>query len=325
MKVCCIYKTGGTGVLTFEDFPIGEVKNNEILVKINYAGLNFIDIYFREGIYTPPQFPFVLGKEGIGTVVAVGKGVTNFKQDDTVVFSDCVTGSYAQYAIVKETLAIKIDNKLDKKEVVASFVQGLTAHYLITASYQIKPKDKILVHAASGGVGLLLIQMAKLKGAYVIGTVSNSQKAQLAKSYGADEVIVYTDYQFKDKIMASTNKKGCNVVYDSVGKPTFEQSLAVTCMRGTVVLYGQSGGVVPPFDLNRLNAAGSLFVTRPTLFHHIANYDEYLQRASDIFDWINTGKLNIKIYQIFPFEQIPQAHNVIEQRLSTGKILIKIS
>ncbi len=280
MKAIQVFKPGGPEALTHVDLPIPEPKTNEAVVEIKAAGVNFIDVYYREGRY-PAPLPFTVGQEGAGVVTAVGSDVTNLKVGDRVAYTG-VLGSYAEYAAVPEDRLVGIPNDLDFKQAAAAMLQGMTAHYLSHSTYPIKQGDTVLIHAAAGGVGLLLVQMAKHLGARVIGTAGSEAKAQLARDAGADEVILYTTQDFESETQRLTDGKGVDAVYDGVGKTTFEKDLNVLRLRGYLVLYGASSGAVPPFDLMLLNKKGSLYVTRPSLHHYVHTREELEKRSGDV-------------------------------------------
>jgi len=320
MKAIRIDKYGGPEVLTSEDVPIPEPKSGEARVKIEAIGLNFIDIYQRAGLY-PLQTPVTLGMEGAGVVDAIGDGVSEVKVSDRVAYA-MILGSYAEYAIVPAAKLAPLPVKLDMKSAAALMLQGMTAHYLTHSTYALKRGDTALVHAAAGGVGLLLIQVAKMLGARVIGTVSTEAKAQLAKDAGADEIILYTQTDFLTEVKKLTDGKGVHVVYDSVGATTFDKSLDCLRPRGCLALFGQSSGPVGPFDPGKLAAKGSLFLTRPTLAHYLLDRAELLARANDLFQWTASGKLRLRVETTFPLQEIAEAHRLLEGRKTTGKVVL---
>ena len=290
MKAIQVPKTGGVEVLTLVDVPTPEPKPNQVVVKIAAAGVNYIDVYFRQGSY-PVTPPFILGQEASGVVSAVGSDVKDFKVGDRVAYTG-ITGAYAEYEAVPADRLVRVPAGITDHQAAAAMLQGMTAHYLTHSTYPLKKGDIALIHAAAGGVGLLLVQMAKNLGARVIGTVSTEEKAKLAREAGADDVIFYTTQDFEAETKRLTDGKGVHVIYDGVGKTTFDQDLNVLRPRGYLALFGASSGPVPPFELNRLAQKGSLFVTRPTLVHHIASHEELQQRAADVFGMIASGKLN---------------------------------
>jgi len=320
MKAIRVHTPGGAEALRYEDVPTPTPGAGQALVKIEAAGLNFIDIYMRTGLYKNP-LPFTPGQEGAGSVEAVGPNVSEVKVGDRVAYTG-VTGAYAAYAIVPSARLVKLPEGTDARTGAAAMLQGMTAHYLAHSTYPLKASDTALVHAAAGGVGLLLVQMAKRGGARVFGTVSTEAKAKLAKEAGADEVIRYTEQDFEAEVKRLTNGRGVEVVYDSVGKTTFEKSLNCLVPRGYLVLYGQSSGPVPAFDLAQLGAKGSLFITRPTLGHYTLTREELLQRSGDVLGWIRSGQLKLRIEQTFPLSDAAEAHQRLEGRLTTGKLLL---
>ena len=297
-----------------------EPKTGEARVKIEASGLNFIDIYHRTGLY-PLKTPFTLGMEGAGIVDAVGDAVTEVKKDERVAYA-MVPGSYAEFAIVPAAKLVPVPGNIDAKTAAAIMLQGMTAHYLTHSTYQLKKGDTTLVHAAAGGAGLLLVQLAKMRGARVIGTVSTETKAELARQAGADELILYTQSDFLAEVKKITGGQGVHVVYDSVGATTFDKSLDCLKPRGYLVLFGQSSGPVPPFDPGKLSAKGSLFLTRPTLAHYTLDRAELLQRAGDLFGWIQSGALKPRIERVFPLKDVADAQRQLEARKTTGKVLL---
>src|SRR5262245_57217312 len=287
MKAVRVHKHGGADALVLDDVAIPEPKAGEARVKIEASGVNFIDIYHRTGLY-PLQTPFTLGTEGAGVVDAVGDGVTEVKKGDRVAYA-MIPGSYADYAVLPGARLAPVPAGVDAQAAAAAMLQGMTAHYLTRSTYALKQGDTTLIHAAAGGVGLLLIQAAKMLGARVIGTVSTEAKAQLAKQAGADEVILYTQQDFLGEVKRLTDGRGVEVVYDSVGATTFDKSLDCLRPRGYLVLFGQSSGPVPSLDPGKLAAKGSLFRTRPTLAHYTLDRADLLPRAGDLFSWIQWG------------------------------------
>ena len=320
MKAVRVHQNGGPEVLRYEEIPVPEPGAGEARVKIEAVGLNYIDIYQRTGLY-PLKVPFTLGMEGAGIVDAVGANVVEVKKGDRVAYSMHL-GSYAEYAVVPAWKLVPLPRSIDSRSAAAVMLQGMTAHYLTRSTYPLKKGETALVHAAAGGVGLLLIQVAKRTGATVFGTVSTEEKAKLAREAGADEVILYTQTDFLTEVKRLTNGAGVHVVYDSVGKDTFEKSLDCLRPRGYLVLFGNSSGPVPPFDLGRLAAKGSLFVTRPTLIHYASNREELLQRSGDLFKWIANGELKLRIDKTFALKDAAEAHRQLEARKTTGKVLL---
>jgi NADPH2:quinone reductase len=320
MKAIQVQKTGGPEVLTQVDLPVPKAKSNEAVVKIAASGVNFIDVYFREGRY-PATLPFTDGQEAAGTVTEVGGDVKSVKVGDRVAYSN-VMGTYAEYAAVPADRLVRVPDKITDQQAAAAMLQGMTAHYLINTTYPLKKGETSLIHAAAGGVGLLLVQMAKNIGAHVIGTVGTEEKAKLAREAGADEVIVYATQDFEAETRRLTGGKGVHVVYDGVGKSTFEKGLNVLRPRGYMVLFGGASGPVPPFDPIVLSQKGSLFVTRPSLIHYVALREELEQRSGDVFAMIAAGKLKLRISQTYKVEEVQQAHRDLEGRKTTGKILL---
>jgi NADPH:quinone reductase len=320
MKAVQVKQTGGPEVLTFADLPIPTPKANEAIVKIAASGVNFIDVYFREGRY-PAQLPFVDGQEGAGTVTEVGSDVKSLKPGDHVAYSN-VLGSYAEYAAVPADKLVKVPAGLDDQQAAAAMLQGMTAHYLVYSTYPLKKGETALIHAAAGGVGLLLVQMAKNIGARVIGTAGSEEKARLAKDAGADEMIVYTKQDFEAETKRLTGGKGVDVIYDGVGKSTFDQDLNLLRPRGYLVLFGGASGAVPPFDPIKLAQKGSLFLTRPSLMHYVATREELEKRAGDVLGWIAAGKLKLRIEHKYKLADAQQAHRDLEARKTTGKLLL---
>ena len=320
MKAVRIHTPGGPEVLAYEDVPEPRPKAGEAVVKVDAAGLNYIDVYYRSGLYKA-ELPMTLGMEAGGVVTAVGPNVTEVKVGEKVAYTG-VPGAYAQYAAVPAQRLVTLPAGVSTKQGAAAMLQGMTAHYLACSTYPLKKGDTCLVHAAAGGVGLLLVQIAKMRGARVIGTVSTEEKAKLAREAGADEVIFYTKQDFEAEVKRLTSGKGVQVVYDAVGKTTFEKGLSCLAPRGTMVLYGQSSGPIGVFDPQILSAKGSVFLTRPSLFHHIATREELLARAGDVLGWIRDGKLRLRTEFEFPLKEAAEAHRALEGRKTTGKVLL---
>ena len=320
MKAIQVSQVGGPEALEFVDLPVPDPKPNEAVVQVEASGVNFIDVYFREGRY-PAPLPFINGQEAAGLVVAVGTDVTTLRIGDRVAYTGAL-GSYAEYAAVSADRLVKIPEELDFNQAAAAMLQGMTAHYLSHTTYPIKSGDSVLIHAAAGGVGLLLVQMAKHLGARVIGTAGSSAKAQLARDAGADEVINYTEQDFETETQRLTEGKGVQVVYDGVGKDTFARDLKVLSPRGYLVLFGGASGAVPPFDLLELTKHGSLFVTRPSLQHYVATRAELEQRANDVLQMIFRGDLKLRIHKTYRLAEAAQAHRDLEGRKTTGKLLL---
>jgi len=320
MNAIQVKRAGGPEVLELVKLPVPEAKGAEAVVKIVAAGVNFIDVYYREGRYKAVM-PIVPGQEAAGDVVAVGTNVTNLKVGDRVAYT-MVLGSYAEYSAVATDRLVKIPEGVSYQQAAAAMLQGMTAHYLSHDTYPLKKGETALVHAASGGTGLLLVQMAHGIGARVIGTVSTEEKAKLAREAGADDVILYTQTDFEAETRRLTGGRGVDVVYDSVGKTTFEKGLDILRPRGYMVLFGGSSGPVPPFDLIQLSQKGSLYVTRPTLTHYVATREDLEMRAGAVFSMIATGKLKLRIAHTYPLKDATQAHRDLEARRTTGKLLL---
>jgi len=320
MKTIRIHQFGGLEVLAHDEVQVPEPGEGEARVKIEATGVNFIDIYHRIGRYQG-TLPLTLGQEAAGIVDAVGPKVTDVKIGDRVAYAS-VQGSYAEYAIAPAWRLVPIPAGVDAQHAAAVMLQGMTAHYLTHSTYPLKTGETALVHAAGGGTGQLLVQIAKRRGARVIGTVSTSEKAALAREAGADEVINYTQTDFDVEVKRLTNNAGVDVVYDSVGKDTFDKSLNCIRRRGYMVLFGASSGAVAPIDPQTLNAKGSLFLTRPFLAHYTADRAELLGRVNDLFKWIAAGELKVRIDKTFPLTEAAEAHRYLEGRQSKGKIIL---
>jgi len=320
MKAIQVSQVGGPEVLTLVDVATPELKPNEALIQIKAAGVNFIDVYFREGRY-PAPLPFINGQEAAGVIVEVGPDVKTFRPGDRVAYVGRL-GSYAEFASVPAGQLVRIPGELDFDQAAAAMLQGMTAHYLTHGSYPVKQGDTVLIHAAAGGVGLLLVQLAKRAGARVIATAGSDEKAQLARDAGADELIIYTQQDFEIETRRLTDGQGVHAVYDGVGKDTFQKDLKVLRPRGYLVLFGGASGAVPPLDLMQLTQHGSLFVTRPKLSDYIATRDELEQRANDILQLIVRGELKLRIHQRYPLAEAQQAHRDLEGRKTTGKLLL---
>ena len=320
MKAIVIEKTGGPEVLTYKDTAPPSPKSGEALIKISAIGVNFIDVYHRTGLY-PQTLPFIPGMEAAGTVEAVGPDVQDLKVGDRVAYA-MMAGAYAEYAVVPAARLVPLPGGIEMETAAAAMLQGMTAHYLTTSTYQLKSGHTALIHAAAGGVGLLLIQMAKRLRVRVIGTVSTEAKAALAREAGADEVILYTEQDFEAETKKLTEGRGVQVVYDSVGKDTFLKSLNCLAPRGMLALFGASSGPVPPFDPGLLAQKGSLFLTRPTLGHYAATRDELVWRAGEVLGWVRSGELKLRIGKTFPLAEASEAHRQLEGRKTTGKVLL---
>jgi NADPH2:quinone reductase len=320
MKAIQVKKTGGPEALELVDIPVPQAKPNEAVVKVAAAGVNFIDAYHREGRY-PVPLPFVIGQEGAGTVSSVGAEVKTVKEGDRVAWAG-VMGSYAEYAVVPAERLVKVPSGVTDREAAATMLQGMTAHYLAYTTFPLKRGDTALVHAAAGGVGLLLVQMAHNIGVRVIGTVSTEEKAKLAREAGADEIIFYTKDDFESETKRLTENKGVDVVYDSVGKTTFVKGLNVLRPRGMMVLFGGSSGPAPALDPIVLTQKGSLFLTRPSMNQYVATRAELEMRANALFEMIADKKLKLRIEHIYPLQEAQQAHRDLEGRKTTGKLLL---
>jgi NADPH2:quinone reductase len=320
MKAIQVKQTGGPEVLQLVDLPVPQPKPNEAVVKIAASGVNFIDVYQREGRYKQP-LPFVLGQEGAGAVTSVGPDVKSVKPGDRVAWTG-ILGSYAEFAAVPAERLVQVPSGVSDQQAAAAMLQGMTAHYLIHDTFPLKRGQTALVHAAAGGVGLLLVQMAHDLGSRVIATVSTDEKAKLARQAGADDIILYTQADFEAETKRLTGGHGVDVVYDGVGKTTFEKGLNVLRPRGMMVLFGGSSGAVPPFDLVQLSQKGSLYVTRPTLANYIASTEELQARSSAVFEMIAKGKLKLRIEHTYPLADAATAHRDIEGRKTTGKLLL---
>ncbi len=320
MKAIRIHANGGPEVLRYEEVPQPAPGPGQALVQVAASGVNYIDTYHRGGLYRLP-LPATLGQEGAGTVSAVGPAVADLKIGDRVAWTG-VQGSYAEYVLAPADRLVRLPPALSLEQAAAAMLQGMTAHYLACATFPLKPSDACLVHAAAGGVGLLLVQIAKLRGARVIGTVSTEAKAALARQAGADHVILYQHGDFVAEVKRLTGDRGVQVVYDSVGRTTFDRSMDCLARRGMLVLFGQSSGPVGTFDPQVLNQKGSLFLTRPTLGHYTASREALLTRAGEVFGWIAGGKLELRIYARYPLERAADAHRDLESRKTAGKLLL---
>jgi NADPH2:quinone reductase len=320
MNAIRIHDTGGPEVLRVEEVPTPEPGPGQVLVRLEAAGVNFIDVYHRTGLYRVP-LPFGLGLEGAGIVEAVGAGTTEPHVGARVAWANG-PGSYSTHAVVAADRVVPVPTAVDGRSAAALMLQGMTAHYLTHSTRPLGAGDTCLVHAGAGGVGLLLIQMAKRRGARVFATVSTEEKERLARDAGADEVILYTKETFSTETRRLTGGGGIQVVYDSVGRDTFAGSLDSLAPRGMLVLYGQSSGPVAPLDLQVLSAKGSLFVTRPSLFHYVAGRDELLSRCRDLFSWLQGGALRLRIGATFRLSDAAEAHRQLEARKTTGKVLL---
>ncbi len=320
MHAIQVRQHGGPEALEYVEVEKPKPKDGEALVRLEYIGVNFIDVYHRTGLYKLP-LPLIPGSEGAGVVEEVGPGVTVVKKGDRVAYA-MARGAYAEYAAVPAEMLVPIPNSVDFKTAAAAMLQGMTAHYLAISTHPLKNGDTALIHAGAGGVGGLLIQVAKMRGARVLTTVSTDEKARVAKDLGADEIINYKDQDFETEVMRLTENKGVNVVYDSVGKTTFDKSLNCVRRRGLLALFGQSSGAVPPFDPNRLAKNGT-FLTRPSLGHYTADRQELLWRAGEVLSWIASGKLRLRIDRELPLCDAAEAHRLLEGRKAMGKLLLR--
>jgi len=319
MKAVQITECGGPEVMRLRDVADPVPGEGAALVQLQAVGVNFTDTYSRSGV-NPPRLPWIVGVEGAGVVRKVGLGVANVKEGDLVAYSG-VPGSYAELAAVPAGRLVKLPQGLDARAGAAAMLQGMTAHYLCHSTYKVQRGDKVLVHAGAGGVGLLLIQMVKRLGGFVFTTVSTAAKAELARGAGADQVILYTQQDFADEVKKATSGQGVQVVYDAVGKTTFDQSISCLARRGYMVLYGQASGPVPPID-PRILGAGSRFLTRPGLADYTVTREELEQRAGDVLGWVKSGELKLRVEHVFPLSQAPEAHRQLESRATTGKVLL---
>ena len=327
MRAVRLHELGGPDVLRYEEIPAPQPKTGEVLVRVAAAGVNYLDIYYRSGFHWGGHhgraLPYIPGAEAAGTVVDLSADVKEVKIGDRVVYgisNGC--GSYAELHALPAWHLCKIPQSIEFKDAAAIMLQGMTAHYLTYSTYRVKPMDTVLIHAAAGGTGLLLVQIAKMHGARVFGTVSNDEKARLAQAAGADATINYVEEDFAAEIRKLTDGKGVNAVYDSVGKATFEKNLDCLAPLGSLIIFGQASGPVPPFDTSILNAKGSLTLARPSLTHNVASHADVLWRAGDLFNWLSEGKLTVRVGEIYRLYQAADAHRLLESRKSAGKILL---
>lgn len=323
MRAVRIHAHGGADALAVEQVAVPRPGPGEALVRLETAGVNFVDVYKREGLYKLP-LPATLGEEGAGTVVATGEGVREVREGDRVAWA-MHTGAYAEYALVPAWKLVPLPPGVSTAQGAAVMLQGMTAHYLATSTWPLKEGERCLVHAAAGGVGLLLVQIARRLGAEVIGTVGSDEKAELARGAGAHHVIVYTRQDFVAEVRRLTSGRGVHVIYDSVGRTTFLPGLDLIAPRGMMVLFGQSSGPVAPLDPQALNSRGSLFLTRPTLAHYAATREELLWRAGDLFSWMERGELSVRVGAEFPLADVGAAHSALEGRRTTGKVLLSVA
>jgi len=319
MKVVKVYEQGPPEVLRYEDAPEPELVENSAIVKLDAVGVNFTDVYLRSGLHKT-ELPIVPGQEAAGVVAAIGAGVKGLKVGDSVAYTG-VLGAYAQYALVPAWRLVRVPHGLQEADAAAVLLQGMTAHYLSHDTFPLRKGHRILIHAGAGGVGLLLIQMAKRLGAYVITTTSTEEKAALAKEAGADVVIIYTKQDFEEEVKKLAGGAGLDVVYDSVGKTTFEKSLRCLARRGWMVIFGQSSGLVPPVSTIDL-ANGSKFLTRPMLPDYTSTREELEKRANEVFEMVRTKKLKVRVFKTLPLSQAVEAHRLLEGRQTTGKLLL---
>jgi NADPH2:quinone reductase len=319
-----IHKTGGTEVLTFEDVDIARPGAGEVLVRQTAIGINFIDIYHRTGLYPLPSYPAGLGLEAAGVVEQVGEGVNTFKPGDRVAYCGGATGAYATYRVLPASLLVKIPENVSDETAAAVMLKGLTAHYLLRNTFRIQKGDTIVIHAAAGGVGLLVCQWAKYLGATVIGTVSTNAKAALAQQHGCDHAIIYTRDNVPQRVKEITQGKGADVVYDSVGRTTFMDSLDCLAKFGMLVSFGQSSGPIPPFDISVLSQKGSLYLSRPTLFHHMADPKEYAANASELFALVEQNMLKVFIGDTYGLKDVAKAQSDLEGRKTTGALVLTV-
>jgi NADPH2:quinone reductase len=321
MKAIRIHQHGGPEVLAYEEVPDPTPQQGQAVVRIEAAGLNFVDVYFRTGLYKGPALPFVPGQEAAGTVTAVGPGVSEVAVGDRVAYVG-VQGAYAELAAVPAARLVKLPAGVSPRQAATVLLQGITAHYLALSTYPLKAGDACIVHAAAGGVGQLLCQIAKLRGARVFATVSTEEKAKIAREAGADEVILYSHQDFSAEVKRLNGGRGVEVIYDGVGKATFEKGLDTLLPRGMMVLFGQASGPVPPFDPGILNQKGSLYLTRPSMGHYVADRNELVWRTGDLFGWIAAGQLALSLGRELPLAQAADAHRALEGRQTTGKVLL---
>ena len=320
MKAVRVDQPGEAEAMRLVEVPEPRPREGEVLVRAEAAGVNFIDVYHRSGAY-PLTFPLIPGQEAAGTVIEVGAGVTEFAVGDRVAFSSG-SATYAEFVSIPAARVVPVPDGVTTRQAAAVMLQGITAHYLSTATYALQAGDTCLVHAAAGGVGLLLCQMAKNRGARVFGTVSTDEKARLAREAGADQTIHYTTEDFVAEVRRLTAGAGVNVVYAGVGRDTFEKSLDSLAVRGTLVLFGQSSGAVPPFDPQVLNRKGSLYLTRPTIGHYTRTREELVKRGSEVLGWVAARKLSVRIFRELPLAEAPEAHRLLVSRRTTGKLLL---
>ncbi len=321
-KAIRIYETGGPEVMRFEDYDPGQPAAGEALVRHEAVGLNFIDVYHRKGTYPLPSLPAIIGMEGAGIVAAIGEGVTEVAEGDRVAYAGLPPGAYAETRRIPAHRLVKLPDAISTKQGAAMMLQGMTARYLLRGCYQVKSGDRILIHAAAGGVGLIVCQWASHLGATVIGTVGSEEKAELARAHGCHHTILYNQEEFSGRTREITDGKGVDAVYDSVGQATFMKSLDCLRPMGMMVSFGQSSGLVPPFDPGLLSAKGSLFLTRPTLMTYTAQRDDLLEHARDLFEVVQSGAVKIEIQQSYPLSEAARAHQDLETRKTTGSTIL---
>ena len=320
MKAIRIHEVGGPEVMRLEDLPPAEPRGGDARVRLEAIGVNYIDTYQRTGLYKVP-LPFTPGMEAAGVVEAVGDDVREVRVGDRVAYSGTL-GAYAESALIPAEKLVPLPSGLETRDAAAAMLQGLTVHYLTHSTFPVKPGHRVLVHAAAGGVGLLLVQVAKRLGAHVFGTVSTQEKARRATEAGADDIILYTESDFAAEIKKKTNGRGVDAVYDSVGKSTYQGSIACLAPRGMLILFGNSSGPVPPIDPLVLSSSGSLFLTRPTVAHHVASREELLSRSKDLFSWLTSGQVKLTIDRSLPLADAAKAHRLLEGRKTIGKLLL---
>jgi len=321
-KAIRIHTYGGPEALTYEDVSVGEPGPGEILIRHTAIGLNYIDVYMRTGLYPLPTLPGTIGMEGAGVVEAIGGGVQTVSVGDRVAYASRPPGSYAQHRVISADRVVKVPDGIEDKTAAAMMLQGLTAQYLLRQTYPVQSGDAVLMHAAAGGVGLIVCQWAKHLGATVIGTVGSPEKAAIAKTHGCDHTILYREENFKDRVMELTNNQGVNVIYDSIGKDTFMDSLDCLKKRGTMVTFGNASGPVEPFDPGLLGKKGSLFLTRPTLFDFIADHESLSKMADELFAVVKSNVVKIEINQEYPLADAAKAHADLEARKTTGSTIL---
>ena len=321
-KAIRVHESGGPEVLQWQETEVGDPGPGEVLLRHTAIGLNFIDVYFRAGLYTGPEFPFTPGMEAAGVVEAAGSDVKDVKPGDRVAYATPPVGAYAERRLLPADRVVPIPDGIDDTRAAAMMLKGMTAQYLLRRTYHVQPGDTILIHAAAGGVGLIACQWADHLGATVIGTVSSQEKAELAAAHGCHHPIVYTRENFVERVMSLTHGQGVHVVYDSVGKDTFMESLGCVRQRGIMVSFGQSSGMVAPLDVTLLSTKGSLFLTRPTLMHYTDTREELVQTAHELMDLVKKGVIRVEVNQEFPLKDAASAHRALEERRTTGSTVL---